>query len=204
MFLLSSPSLITLVASPARLTAADSAGYSLPSSGVASTTQFYLGPELSGGTACGVKGVAEWEEHEREAGWEAGISPCSCRYSCSSLSPAPSFTLPRLPTSTPRPEHESTNYSLTFPPGRNQPARLRRQPICRYRIRRLLLDNPRLVLGRGALRQCTQIHDHRRASHIRGAQRGGALQAVQSQRAQRHERAVALRHGHRRREHGSI
>jgi len=33
---------------------ADSAGYVLPSSGVASTTQFYLGPELSSGTACGV------------------------------------------------------------------------------------------------------------------------------------------------------
>ena len=33
--------------------AADS-GYVLPSSGSASTTQFYLGPELSGGTACGV------------------------------------------------------------------------------------------------------------------------------------------------------
>jgi hypothetical protein len=28
-----------------------------PSSGVASTTQFYLGPELSGGTACGVKAL---------------------------------------------------------------------------------------------------------------------------------------------------
>lgn len=33
---------------------ADSAGYVLPSSGTASTTQFYLGPELSSGTACGV------------------------------------------------------------------------------------------------------------------------------------------------------
>lgn len=33
---------------------ADSAGYVLPSSGSASTTQFYLGPELSSGTACGV------------------------------------------------------------------------------------------------------------------------------------------------------
>lgn len=31
-----------------------SLGYVLPSSGTASTTQFYLGPELSGGTACGV------------------------------------------------------------------------------------------------------------------------------------------------------
>lgn len=32
----------------------DSSGYYLPSSGTASTTQFYLGPELSSGTACGV------------------------------------------------------------------------------------------------------------------------------------------------------
>jgi len=31
----------------------DSAGYYLPSSGVASTTQFAIGPEFSGGTACG-------------------------------------------------------------------------------------------------------------------------------------------------------
>lgn len=33
---------------------ADSAGYVLPSSGTASTTQFLLGPELGSGTACGV------------------------------------------------------------------------------------------------------------------------------------------------------
>jgi hypothetical protein len=36
---------------------ADSAGYVLPSSGVASTTQFYLGPELGSGTACGVSAL---------------------------------------------------------------------------------------------------------------------------------------------------
>jgi hypothetical protein len=36
------------------LAAADAAGYVLPSTGTASTTQFYLGPELSSGTACGV------------------------------------------------------------------------------------------------------------------------------------------------------
>ena len=36
---------------------ADAAGYVLPSGGVASTTQFYLGPELSSGTACGVSGL---------------------------------------------------------------------------------------------------------------------------------------------------
>jgi hypothetical protein len=65
MFLLPSPSLITaltlssllLLASLVRLTAADTAGYYLPSGGVASTTQFYLGPELNGGTACGVKAL---------------------------------------------------------------------------------------------------------------------------------------------------
>jgi len=39
------------------LAAADSAGYSLPSGGVASTTQFYLGPELGGGTACGMSAL---------------------------------------------------------------------------------------------------------------------------------------------------
>jgi len=37
-------------------TAADP-GYVLPSSGVASTTQFYLGPELGSGTACGVSAL---------------------------------------------------------------------------------------------------------------------------------------------------
>jgi hypothetical protein len=36
---------------------ADSAGYVLPSSGSASTTQFYLGPELSNGTACGMSAL---------------------------------------------------------------------------------------------------------------------------------------------------
>jgi len=36
---------------------ADSAGYDLPSGGSASTTQFYLGPELSGGTACGMSAL---------------------------------------------------------------------------------------------------------------------------------------------------
>ena len=36
---------------------ADSAGYVLPSSGSASTTQFYLGPELRSGTACGMSAL---------------------------------------------------------------------------------------------------------------------------------------------------
>jgi len=44
----------TLGALPFSLVAADSAGYVLPSSGTASTTQFLLGPELSSGTACGM------------------------------------------------------------------------------------------------------------------------------------------------------
>ncbi|KAI9870050.1 MAG: hypothetical protein M1830_004749 [Pleopsidium flavum] len=35
------------------LTSADKAGYHLPTSGTASTTQFYIGPELNGGTSCG-------------------------------------------------------------------------------------------------------------------------------------------------------
>lgn len=39
------------------MAAADSAGYILPSSGSASTTQFILGSELSSGTACGVNAL---------------------------------------------------------------------------------------------------------------------------------------------------
>lgn len=50
-------SILSLLVDLATLTAADAAGYSLPSGGVASTTQFYLGPELSGGTACGVRAL---------------------------------------------------------------------------------------------------------------------------------------------------
>lgn len=46
---------IAALASSATLVAADTAGYILPSSGTASTTQFLLGPEMvAGGTACGV------------------------------------------------------------------------------------------------------------------------------------------------------
>jgi hypothetical protein len=41
----------------ATLDTRDSSGYYLPSSGTASTTQFYLGPELSSGTACGVSAL---------------------------------------------------------------------------------------------------------------------------------------------------
>jgi hypothetical protein len=51
--MLFNPTLLVLPALLASVTA-DSAGYVLPSSGSASTTQFLLGPELSSGTACGV------------------------------------------------------------------------------------------------------------------------------------------------------
>jgi len=46
--------LITTLAFLGKVTAQ---GYVLPSSGSASTTQFYLGPELSGGTACGMSAL---------------------------------------------------------------------------------------------------------------------------------------------------
>jgi hypothetical protein len=54
--MLSKSTLVILVALLGSVSA-DSAGYVLPSGGVASTTQFYLGPELSGGTACGVSAL---------------------------------------------------------------------------------------------------------------------------------------------------
>ena len=43
--------------SSASSASADSSGYILPSNGTASTTQFVLGTELSGGTACGMAGL---------------------------------------------------------------------------------------------------------------------------------------------------
>lgn len=48
--------------------AGDSAGYVLPSSGSASTTQFYLGPELGSGTACGVDALPNGASTSRQQG----------------------------------------------------------------------------------------------------------------------------------------
>lgn len=51
---------------------ADSAGYDLPSSGSASTTQFYLGPELSSGTACGVDALPNGQSTSGKQGGGPG------------------------------------------------------------------------------------------------------------------------------------
>ena len=55
-----------------QLASADAAGYVLPSTGVASTTQFYLGPELSSGTACGVSALPNGESTSGEQGGGPG------------------------------------------------------------------------------------------------------------------------------------
>ena len=52
--------------------AADSAGYVLPSTGSASTTQFYLGPELSSGTACGVDALPNGQSTSGKQGGGPG------------------------------------------------------------------------------------------------------------------------------------
>ncbi|KAF8849747.1 hypothetical protein BDZ45DRAFT_771808 [Acephala macrosclerotiorum] len=54
------------------LASADAAGYVLPSTGVASTTQFYLGPELSSGTACGVSALPNGKSTSGEQGGGPG------------------------------------------------------------------------------------------------------------------------------------
>lgn len=51
---------------------AASQGYVLPSSGVASTTQFYLGPELSSGTACGVDALPNGQSTSGKQGGGPG------------------------------------------------------------------------------------------------------------------------------------
>ena len=47
-------------------------GYDLPTSGTASTTQFFLGPEMSGGTSCGVNG---WANNAYSGNPSAGQGP---------------------------------------------------------------------------------------------------------------------------------
>ncbi|CZR68148.1 uncharacterized protein PAC_18047 [Phialocephala subalpina] len=64
-------SLLVLVAI-LQLASADAAGYVLPSTGVASTTQFYLGPELSSGTACGVSALPNGKSTSGEQGGGPG------------------------------------------------------------------------------------------------------------------------------------
>lgn len=63
--------------------AADSAGYVLPSSGSASTTQFYLGPELSSGTACGVDALPNGQSTSGKQGGGPGYLYV-CSPTCSS------------------------------------------------------------------------------------------------------------------------
>ncbi|OCK79809.1 hypothetical protein K432DRAFT_426233 [Lepidopterella palustris CBS 459.81] len=61
----------SVAASTFAIALADSAGYVLPSSGTVSTTQFYIGPELSNGTACGVSALP----NSRSASGKQGGSP---------------------------------------------------------------------------------------------------------------------------------
>lgn len=63
--------LVALTAVIGKVTA-DAAGYVLPSSGTASTTQFYLGPELSSGTACGVDALPNGKSTSGEQGGGPG------------------------------------------------------------------------------------------------------------------------------------
>lgn len=78
-----------------------------------------------------------------------------------------------------------TDDTVATHTGRDQPARIWRQPLCRRRrarggVRRLLLDHARVVVGHGPLGQRAEVHDHRRVSRERRAQRRAALQAVSS------------------------
>ena len=62
----------TLVALTALLHKVAGQDYVLPSSGSASATQFYLGPELSSGTACGVSALPNGQSRSGEQGGGPG------------------------------------------------------------------------------------------------------------------------------------
>lgn len=49
-------------------------GYVLPSGGSASTTQFYLGPELQGGTACGMSALPNGQHTSGRQGGGPGYA----------------------------------------------------------------------------------------------------------------------------------
>ena len=66
------PSIFVVLGGLLASTSADSAGYVLPSSGTASTTQFYLGSELSSGTACGVSALPNGKSTSGEQGGGPG------------------------------------------------------------------------------------------------------------------------------------
>jgi hypothetical protein len=61
-----------LIATSAFLGKVACQGYVLPSSGSASTTQFYLGPELSGGTACGMSALPNGQSTSGKQGGGPG------------------------------------------------------------------------------------------------------------------------------------
>jgi hypothetical protein len=124
---------------------ADSAGYVLPSSGAASTTQFYLGPELGSGTACGVDALPNGQNTSGRQGGGPGYLyvrvpslPNTKPYL--RLSRQPSTNSPSVPT-----------LSLQW-----------RRP--RLGMRSLKLDHTRLLSRRSALGQRIDLQDHRRVS----------------------------------------
>ena len=82
---MSSSFVITLAAVCFGAVAADPAGYVLPSTGSASTTQFYAGPEFSGGTSCGVSGLPNGQSTSGMQGGGPGylyVSFCPVEYFC--------------------------------------------------------------------------------------------------------------------------
>jgi hypothetical protein len=89
---------------------AGSAGYVLPSSGSASTTQFYLSPELSGGMACGMSALPNSASTSGKQGGGPGYLYVRLFLK---------FYLSGM-----------KQFSEEFETGSNQPARFRRQPIC--------------------------------------------------------------------------
>lgn len=157
---------------------ADSAGYFLPSSGVASTTQFYLGPELSGGTACGVSALPNGKSTSGKQGGGPGYL----------------YIRPTLPP------HLRPKIPDNSPLGSHQPAGIRRKPLSiRGRrtgrsLRSLLLDHPSVVLGRGAVRQRPDLQGHRRVPSLGFVEWWQALQSMHYLRSQRYGAALAFRY----------
>ena len=149
--IMTSSFVITLAAVCFGAVAADPAGYVLPSTGSASTTQFYAGPEFSGGTSCGVSGLPNGQSTSGMQGGGPG-------YLYVSFFPLNTY---------------ATNGNQIL--GGNQSIGFWCEPFgvwcwrTRRGVRYVLLDHAGFCRRHRLKRKCSHLQNHRRVSRFRGS-----------------------------------
>jgi len=98
----------------ATFTSADKAGYHLPTSGTASTTQFYVGPELGGGTSCGASAFPNGKKPSGKQGGGPGYLYAAINQLAFGANPSGTLSspLPSSPLPVHLPSRTTTNTQL--------------------------------------------------------------------------------------------